>query len=81
MNGMGEPTLDCNGSIDGLVFYIETKALGLWLTPRQERTRADMMAAGAPVFVINDPFTLAHFDAWLNSRIYSNHPGTPVRVR
>lgn len=67
LNGMGEPTLDCSGTVGGRAFYVETKKAGENLTFRQQTTAANMRAAGATVFVIIgiDEFVLAEFDAWL----------------
>lgn len=52
-NGMGEPTLDCVGSINGRSFAIECKAPGKVMTPRQEQTALKMRAAGVKVFEID----------------------------
>lgn len=64
-NGMGEPTLDCNGSINGRAFAIETKAPGKQLTARQTVTASKMTQAGVKVFVIDGPFGLAQLHDWL----------------
>jgi hypothetical protein len=71
MNGMGSPTLDCNGSADGEAFSVETKMAGVRLTPRQILTVQDMQAGGVTVFVIigQDEMVLAEFDAWLHERV------------
>lgn len=64
-NGMGEPTLDCNGAINGRYFAIEAKAPGKKMTPRQEVTAAKMRAAGARVFEIDgDDDQLSYLNAW-----------------
>lgn len=52
-NGMGEPTLDCVGSVNGRSFAIECKAPGKSMTPRQEQTALKMRAAGVKVFEID----------------------------
>jgi len=71
LNGMGEPTLDCNGSVGGEAFSVETKKEGAGLTMRQMRTKADMENGGVTVFVIvgRDDLALAEFDAWLRERV------------
>jgi hypothetical protein len=67
-NGMGSPMLDCVGSCCGLHFEIETKAkLTDELTPRQQKTRKEVEASLAPVFVIravDDP-QLEELEQWL----------------
>lgn len=50
-NGMGSPTLDCNGAINGRAFSIECKAFAMVLTDRQLQTRATMEVAGVKVFL------------------------------
>jgi hypothetical protein len=52
--GYGKSGLDCTGLLNGVPFYIETKAPGQHLTARQEATRADIQAAGGTVFVIGE---------------------------
>jgi hypothetical protein len=71
MNGMGEPTLDCTGCVDGQAFYVETKKDGARMTPRQARTMTDMMDGGGVVFTIvgRDEIVLAEFDAWLHGHV------------
>lgn len=65
-NGMGEPTLDCDGAINGRAFSIECKAPGKELTPRQEVTAAQKRAAGIRVFKIDgDLNKIAELRAWL----------------
>lgn len=53
-NGMGKPGLDFHCHMKGFAFYIETKAPGKKLTPRQELTKQEMEEAGAPVFVVGE---------------------------
>lgn len=65
-NGMGAPTLDCNGAINGRAFSIECKAPGGKLTDRQLFTAAQMRAAGVRVFEIDgSPEDLHQLHAWL----------------
>jgi hypothetical protein len=52
-NGMGEPTLDCNGAVNGVAFSIECKAPGKSMTPRQEQTAIKMRLAGVTVFEVD----------------------------
>lgn len=65
-NGMGSPTLDCTGSINGRAFAIETKAPGKKLTPRQLQTAAEMRLAGYHVFEIDGTDELKELRAWLS---------------
>jgi len=51
-NGMGKPSLDFIGCINGRFLAIEAKAERGSLTLRQQATIADMEAAGAFVLVI-----------------------------
>lgn len=53
-NGMGKPALDFLLCVNGHFIAIETKAKGKKLTTRQEHTKAEMEAAGATVFVVDD---------------------------
>lgn len=71
LNGMGEPTLDCVGCVNGEFFAVETKKAGANLTPRQQKTREDMRAAGGVVFSIigQDEIVLAEFESWLHKRV------------
>ena len=52
--GQGKMGLDFHGTYRGMSFYIETKAPGNDLTPRQETTREEMLQSGAPVFTVHD---------------------------
>lgn len=70
-NGMGSPTLDCVGAINGHAFAIETKAPGKKPTARQAVTIADMQDAGIAVFVIDDsPGPTASLTAFLFKHAY-----------
>jgi len=53
-NGMGKAALDFLLCVNGHFIAIETKAKGKKLTTRQEHTKAEMEAAGAKVFVVDD---------------------------
>jgi hypothetical protein len=57
-NGMGKPALDFLLCVNGRMVAIETKAKGKKMTTRQEHTRAEMEAAGATVFVVDDAESL-----------------------
>lgn len=63
-NGMGAPTLDFVGCINGKYFAIETKAPGKKATPRQENTISEMKKAGAAVLVWDGRDSL-EFASWL----------------
>jgi hypothetical protein len=52
-NGMGSPTLDCNGTYKGFGFSIETKAPGEKPTPRQLQTIEAKRAAKEYVLVVD----------------------------
>lgn len=65
-NGMGSPTLDCNGAIHGRAFSIECKAPGQVMTARQRATAAEMRLAGIKVFEIDGSEAgIAQLRAWL----------------
>lgn len=64
-NGMGSPTLDFVGWLNGHAFAIETKAPGKKPTPRQQLTMDIMFKAGAAVFVIDGDETLEYLREWL----------------
>lgn len=66
-NGMGETTLDFLCCFNGKFFSIETKAPGKTVTLRQQGTIDKMKAAGAEVFVIDGPFSLAMLKDWLDA--------------
>lgn len=68
-NGMGAPTLDFVGCINGRYFAIETKAPGKKATPRQEQTMAEITAAGGTALVWDgrDSLELASWLAKLSS--------------
>jgi len=53
-NGMGAPGLDYFLCVNGRFVAIETKAPGKKLTPRQETTKAKIIAAGGTVLVVDD---------------------------
>lgn len=66
-NGMGEPTLDCNGAINGRSFSIECKAPGKEMTPRQRQTAIKMRLAHVRVFEIDgNADGIAELRAWLS---------------
>lgn len=66
MNGMGAPTLDFVGCINGHFFAIETKAPGQKPTQRQQMTMREMAAAGGYVFVVSGKDELDILEAYLN---------------
>lgn len=63
-NGMGEPSLDFVGCINGRFFAIETKAPGRKPTPRQALTIDDMQRAKGQVYVY-DGGNIKVLAAWL----------------
>ena len=67
-NGMGKPTLDFIGCINGEFFAIETKAPGKKPTERQQSTIDEMCRAGAHVMVYDgtNPEVLAGWLAMLS---------------
>lgn len=77
LNGMGEPTLDCIGCVNGQFFAVETKAEGKKLTPRQELTRTQMWKAGGVVFEIVgcDSPALKVLDEWLQQQVLLSQGG------
>jgi hypothetical protein len=80
LNGMGKPTLDCIGCVNGAYFAVETKAPGEVMTERQGITRRDMEAAGGTVFAIDgDEIVLAELRAWIELKLYGRGGGSNVR--
>lgn len=67
--GYGATTLDVVGCYKGLFFAVETKKAGGKLTPRQEVTVSQMVAAGAKVFEIvgEDSPVLFELKSWLDA--------------
>jgi hypothetical protein len=65
LNGMGAPTLDCNGVCCGRAFYIETKAPGKFPTERQWLTINTIRKAGGKVFIIDGD--TAELRSWLSA--------------
>lgn len=73
-NGMGAPALDfMQVQVPGVpAFVIETKAPGKKLTVRQERTVAQIRAAGGTVFIIDGD--TQEMEQWLSIIISTKHP-------
>lgn len=67
-SGFGKMTLDYIGWINGWAFSIETKRPGKKPTDRQSATIAQMQAAGAAVFVIDNVDGLGPLKEWLDER-------------
>jgi hypothetical protein len=57
--GLGKAALDYLLCVRGRFIAIETKAKGKKLTTRQLHTKAEMEAAGAVVFIVDDETSLA----------------------
>jgi hypothetical protein len=72
-NGMGSPTLDCVGCAFGVYFAIETKVEGKDLTPRQQTTADQMIAAGAVVFVVRNELDVENVRVSVEMLKYANH--------
>ncbi len=64
--GYGKRTLDFIGCHRGRFFAIETKAGNKDMTEQQEATSAEMVRAGAEVFLVNDSTGTASLAAWLS---------------
>jgi hypothetical protein len=56
--GLGAPALDYYICTNGWFIAIETKVKGKKLTPRQEVTKAKIIAAGGKVFTVDDDASL-----------------------
>lgn len=67
-NGMGAPSLDFIGCHLGDFYAVEAKAGNKQPTPRQETTIAEMRAAGAAVFVVNEVAGMELLQQWLERR-------------
>jgi hypothetical protein len=78
--GYGKQTLDYLGFVLGRGFAIEAKAEDGKVTARQSVTIAQILQAGAKVFVINDEDSLAFFAKWMDEvvREETNGPGTRI---
>lgn len=63
-NGMGSPSLDFIGCLNGKYFGIETKAGNKQPTPRQAVTMQQIVDAGGVVFLINDETGVAPLAEW-----------------
>ena len=69
--GIGAAGLDFHCVLGGrpaIAFFIETKAPGKMLTPRQDMLVSHLRNMGAIVFVIWDDVTLAELKGWLHER-------------
>jgi hypothetical protein len=66
-NGMGTPTLDCNGWFKGHAYAIEAKAPGKKPSPRQVITIERMQQAGAKIFIIDSPEATWPLKMWLDA--------------
>lgn len=63
-NGMGKPTLDFIGCIEGRFFAIETKAPGKTPTERQQTTISEIQDGGGAV-IWTDTTNTEELMAWL----------------
>lgn len=63
--GYGIPALDYLLCVRGRFIAIETKAKGKKLTTRQLQTKAELEAAGAKVFVVDDKESLDEALKWI----------------
>jgi hypothetical protein len=63
--GYGIPALDYLLCVNGRFIAIETKAKGKKLTTRQLQTVAELEAAGAKVFVVDDATSLEQAVNWI----------------
>lgn len=66
--GYGGPGLDFHCSAFGKAFYVETKAPGKDLTPRQKITAYSMRQSGAKVFVVSGKDSLKELATWLSEQ-------------
>lgn len=69
--GYGAPGLDFHCVFHGHAFFIETKAPGKKMTPRQEQTARKMRAAGGVVFVVDGEESLAEVESWIARTLIS----------
>ena len=61
---IGNVGLDFHCVYRGFAFFVEAKAPGKELTPRQKTTKQTMENAGAPVFAIYDDFGCWKLERW-----------------
>lgn len=65
--GYGRPALDYLLCVNGRFVAIETKAKGKKPTTRQKQTTAELEAAGAKVFIVDDTQSLQVALEWINA--------------
>jgi len=65
--GYGAPGLDFHCCHHGYAFFVETKAEGKKLTPRQEATVRAIEAAGGRFFLVSNSAQLELLTGWLES--------------
>lgn len=65
LNGMGDPTLDCNACVGGYYFTIEAKAPGKRPTARQQITMGEVSTSRGFVFVVADDADLLRLECYL----------------
>lgn len=63
--GYGSTGLDFHCCHMGHALFIETKAEGKKLTPRQQMTVTAIVAAGGHFFLVHDSTSLSELDDWL----------------
>lgn len=70
-NGYGAPSLDFHCTWRGYSLYIETKAPGKQLTPRQRAFFTNMNPYGAPCFMVSQPHHLKDIETWMATKLLS----------
>lgn len=75
-SGFGRQGVDFHCGVAGYALYIETKAPGGDLSPRQREFCWNVAAAGNAVFIVSDSGGLKALEGWL-----STHTTRKVRVR
>jgi hypothetical protein len=80
-NGMGAPGLDYHCVLRGHAFFIETKAPGKHMTPRQRQTTQRIGAAGGVVWEVNSDAAIAALEAWLIVvKNFKDNPNEQINV-
>ena len=68
-NGFGKMGLDYHCCVNGLAFFIETKAGNKQPTPRQQQTIQEIEKAGGKCFVVNELTGTQELEEWIKETV------------